>query len=143
MKMIEKKENMIYVYKKGNVRFVHTTPLKKLVMKMNQLELADVIQNENGIEWYTKVIECAEELIRLMGREDRNEAIQWADYLLQDLREEVETVNGINTGLIDELEQKEKEKGLNPKEKEILDGQYKLIDDCVYNEADVYGDMHH
>ncbi len=133
------KTNMIYVYKKGNTRFAYLKPLSELEMALNYMELADVIQNENGIEWFSKVNAIAEELIYLMGRKDRNESIQWADYVLQGLKEE--TGNRIDTELIEKLEQK-KVNGLNPEEKAELEKQYMLIDEYAYKEVDVYGDMH-
>lgn len=140
--MTETNDNIIYVYKKGNTRFAYLNPLTNLEMALNQMQIADVIQNKNGIDWYIRVNKCVEELISLMDRSDRNEAIKWIDYVFQNLREEDDTVVGINIDLIGQLEQKEKVKRLNTKEKELLEEQYRLIKDDLYNETDLYGDMY-
>lgn len=84
--MKKEKKQTIYVYTKGTTRFAYLNPLSVLEMAMNGMKIADVIQVENGIEWFNEVNQQAEALINLMGRRDRNEAIEWVTYLFDGMK---------------------------------------------------------
>ena len=84
--MKKEKKQTIYVYTKGTTRFAYLNPLSELEMAMNGMKIADVIQVENGIEWFNEVNQHAEALINLMGRRDRNEAIEWVTYLFDGMK---------------------------------------------------------
>lgn len=86
--MEKQNEQAIYVYTKGTKRFAYLTPLSDFEIAMNGMKIADVIQVQNGIEWFKEVNEHAEELIRLMRRPDRNEAIEWVKYLFDSMEAE-------------------------------------------------------
>lgn len=84
--MKKENEQTIYVYTKGTTRFAYLNPLSEFEMAMNGMKIADVIQVENGIEWFNEVNQHAEALIKLMGRKDRNESIEWVNYLFDGLK---------------------------------------------------------
>lgn len=84
--MKKEKKQTIYVYTKGTTRFAYLNPLSEFEMAMNGMKIADVIQVENGIEWFNEVNQHAEALINLMGRRDRNEAIEWVTYLFDGMK---------------------------------------------------------
>lgn len=51
-------------------------------------------------------------------------------------------MTNINTCLIAELEKLQMKRGLTVFEQELLDAQYKMIDEVLFKEVDCYGDMH-
>lgn len=51
-------------------------------------------------------------------------------------------MTNINTCLIAELEKLQMKRGLTVLEQELLDAQYKMIDEVLFKEVDCYGDMH-
>lgn len=114
---------MIYVYTKGSKRMILLSPLEPLEMAMNKIKLADVIQQENGLEWFNKVNEHAEALINLMGRIDRNEAIEWVNYLFGTMKVEnkdVEIKKEQRYWFIKDIDSLESEKGLTQGEEDRL-----------------------
>lgn len=122
--MKKQNEQTIYVYTKGNTRQVHLNPLDPFVMAVNKLELADVIQVQNGIEWFAKVNEHAEALISLMGRTDKNEAIEWVNYLFDTMKvekKEVVTKKKQRCWFMDDIENLSNKKELTAEEEDQLE----------------------
>lgn len=92
--MKKENEQTIYVYTKGTTRFAYLNPLSEFEMAMNGMVIADFIQVENGLAWFNEVNEHAEALIKLMRRTDRNEAVEWVNYLFDTMKvENKEVIN--------------------------------------------------
>lgn len=51
-------------------------------------------------------------------------------------------MTNINTYLITEIEELQMKRGLTALEQELLEEQYKMIEEATYIEVDVYGDTH-
>lgn len=51
-------------------------------------------------------------------------------------------MTNINTCLIVELEELQIKRGLTALEQDLLDAQYRMIDEVLFKETDIYGDLH-